>query len=1046
MSLKTYWALLILLVATILSSMPPHPLKQDNSAYPGYSSLRNGVNAGRSRVDAIPQTVLAIMVEFDDVKFDDEADYPDYLVHDSTYVDAAIRHLQEYWQDASHGAYIFNYDVYDRITLSKNMSYYGDDDHSERTVEMVEEMIDALDPNVDFNSYDAYIIFHAGAGQESDIYDANAGTIWSTFVNYWDLKEYYDPDDENPDFQGNPTDDGCYMVEFSIVPESQWQVGFDEDDPILGILGVLAHEFGHQLGLPTLYDNYSGNGRSSGIGNFGVMGTGAWNALGYVPPMPCAWSRCYLGWETPIEITENFADAQVDYILSQETGTTRVYKIPITDKEYFLIENRQQNPDNSVSQATGEPSFTFPLLAEGQDYYPEGHPNAGDPKFNMIKNSYLGCEWDFYLPGYGGPEVPVTDPNSGQTSNEIIDGSGILIWHIDEYVIEANFTPDFEYNTVNATAKHKGVDLEEADGVQHMDSYYPDPCRTGSPRDAFREDNNTYFGLSVNPETGLNSLPTAESYYGGSSVEVLDIGPSDLVMQFSVRFEWNLDTGYAGGNPFGAQVGDFDEDGNLEIFYPMPDGELYFWRNDERLVGGGFPDDAEFQGSIDQIYAYDELTDTFIIPGTINNGPAYTYIFTPRDSTDINIEVFSGKSWASHPVVLPEAINGCKALLPLHSADGLEIQIMNNSWNIVDTWNEADSLKSNLIYDDDVQKIVSFHHPVDGNWFMRTRMLADPFNPSDIAIDELSDVETLLYALSADIDPSVNGNEIILLSSDYRLFLLDENGNVLPNFPLMLPESAYGCPTMADVDINGTLDMVLGAENFILVAGYNGEILNAPIQEIELADTLGIAGQVIAVNLDNDDELEILGNLSLNRFCVFGEYYAIEESKSYSSRSRNCPVLAPDGAGGITAYIPSDYGRIFRYDFPNADADILEDVVWNSEYGNTYRTGSWIGDPVEAPPASSKLFGDVYIFPNPVNDVYPNDPTLNIGVTRDVEVKVRMYDIAGNLVYNHSALCNANMPNRDKFFIKASKLSSGLYFIIVEADGDIKKLKFGVEK
>ena len=1048
MSRKAYWILLVSLLASALWSMPPHPLKQDTSGYPNHKAMRHAPLRSQSRVDGIPQTVLTIMVEYADVKFDDVADYPDNMVHDSTFVDAGIRHLQEFWQDASHGAYVFDYDIYDRVVLSKNMGYYGDDNYRERIVEMVEEVVVALDPEIDFNQYDAYIIFHAGAGQESDINDTNTETIWSTFINYWDMKDYYDPDDENPDFPGIPTNDGRYMTEFSIVPESQWQSDFTVADPILGILGVMAHEFGHQLGLPTLYDNYSGNGRSSGIGNFGVMGTGAWNALGYVPPMPCAWSRYYLGWETAIEITENFENAQVDYMLSQDPTSTKVYKIPISDKEYFLIENRQQNPDNSTSQATGEPSFTFPLLAEGQDYYPEGHDHAGDPRFNWIENSYLGCEWDFYLPGYGGPEVPVTDPVTGDVNNEIIDGSGILIWHIDEYVIDASFTPDFEYNTVNATAQHKGVDLEEADGVQHMDSYYPDPVRTGSPRDAYRAGNNTYFGQSVNPDTGMSSLPTSDSNYGGSSMEVMDIGPSGLTMQFSVRFEWNLDTGYAGSNPFSAQVGDFDEDGAIEIFYPMPNGELYFWRDDERLVGGGFPDDTMFQGTVDQLYAYDEESDIFVVPCKVNMGPTYSFIFTPRDSTITYTEFFTGRTWAGHPVILPEAVNGYKAMLPLHSEDGTEIVALDTDWQVTEAWLDSDSLHSNLIYDTNDHTLITFHRQADGSWMMRKRNLNDPNNPSDTPVAALDGVESIDYALISDIDSAISGNEFVLLSSDDRLFLLDENGMTLRNFPLTLPESAYGCPSIADVDVNGTLDIVLGGENFIVVAGYNGEFLNAPIQSIEMPDTLGFAAQPIALNIDSDNDLEILGSLSLNRFCVWGDYYALEGSKSYSSRSRNCPIVAPDGDGGLMAYIPSDYGRIFRYRLPNADESALDNLVWDSEYGNNYRTASWIGPPVEVPPASGGVFtkGGVYIFPNPVNKVYPGDPTLNINVTRDVEVRIRMYDIAGNLIYDQSAFCDANMPNRDKFYLKASRLSSGLYFILVEADGDVKKLNFGVEK
>ncbi len=1046
MSPKTYWIMLFLLLSTLAWGMPPHPGKQDTSAYPEVKIMRRGATVSKTRVDAIPQTVLAIMVEFADVKFDEVADEPDNLAHDSTFVDAGMRHLQEFWQDASHGNYIFDYDVYDRVVLSKNMTYYGDDDYRERIVEMVEETVDLIDPVIDFNNYDAYIIFHAGAGQESDLHDSNPGTIWSTFVNYWDMKEVYDPDDENPDFMGIPTQDGPYMTEVSIVPESQRHSDFTPDDPILGLLGVLAHEFGHQLGLPTLYDNYSSNGRSSGIGNFGVMGTGAWNALGYVPPMPCAWSRAYLGWENVIEINENFQNAEIDYVLSDDATTTKVYKVPITDKEYFLLENRQQNPDGSTSQATGEPSFTFALLDEGQEYYPEGHDNAGDPRFNWVKNSYLGCEWDFYLPGYGGPEVPVQDGND--VEDRIIDGSGILIWHIDEYVIDECFTPDFEYNCINATAKHKGVDLEEADGVQHMDSYYPDVCRSGSPRDAYREGNNSYFGMSVNPDNGMQWLPTAESYYGGTPVEITDIGPSGLVMEFSAVFEWNLDAGYAGTNPFPALVDDFDEDGVQEIFYPMPNGELHFWRGDEPLVEGGFPENIFLQGSIEQMYAYDEETDTFLIPCKQETGFAFSYIFTPRDSTFFKLETFMNKSWACPPVILPTSVNGYKALLPLHNDTASEIAVLDENWNVAVTWQEDDSLRTNLIYNQHDEAIYSFYCSGVNQWVLRKRPLNDPFNPTDKIIGGLSDVEALPYILSADIDYDNAGDEIILLSSDHRLFLLDENGNILPDFPLALPDAAYGCPSVSDVDANGTLDIVIGSENFIVIAGYNGEILNAPIKAIELADTLGVAGGALALNLDSDSGLEILSTASLNRFCIWNDHYSLDEYSRYSSLSRNYPVPVSNGDGGINVYVPSDYGKIFRYEIPEADDSVLDAIYWDSPYGNACRTASWIGPEVTAPPVSKGVFvsGEVYVFPNPISEVYRDDLTFNVKVKKDVEVKVGVYDIAGNLVWEHKAVCDANMPNRDKFRMDTSRFSSGLYFIMMRAGGETKKLKFGIER
>jgi hypothetical protein len=56
----------------------------------------------------------------------------------------------------------------------------------------------------------------------------------------------------------------------------------------------------------------------------------------------------------------------VDHFLNHNPEATRLYKIPISENEYFLIENRQQNPDNSTDPHNWQPSYTFELLPEGE--------------------------------------------------------------------------------------------------------------------------------------------------------------------------------------------------------------------------------------------------------------------------------------------------------------------------------------------------------------------------------------------------------------------------------------------------------------------------------------------------------------------------------------------------------------------------------------------------------------------------------------------------------------------------------------------------------
>lgn len=98
-------------------------------------------------------------------------------------------------------------------------------------------------------------------------------------------------------------------------------------------IGVLAHETGHALGLPDLYDY---DGSSQGIGTWGLMGTGA-HAAPFAPAHPGAWAKEQLGW------------VRVDWLKPGESlqlepvAAARVIKrYDHGDGSYLLFENRQQ--------------------------------------------------------------------------------------------------------------------------------------------------------------------------------------------------------------------------------------------------------------------------------------------------------------------------------------------------------------------------------------------------------------------------------------------------------------------------------------------------------------------------------------------------------------------------------------------------------------------------------------------------------------------------------------------------------------------------------
>ncbi|MCK4443537.1 MAG: M6 family metalloprotease domain-containing protein, partial [Thermoplasmata archaeon] len=119
-----------------------------------------------------------------------------------------------------------------------------------------------------------------------------------------------------------------------------------EDSP----MGVFAHEFGHDLGLPDLYDT---DGSSDGVGDWDVMGGGSWLGWpqGSQPSLPGAFSKVKLGWVDPIIVEVPMIDQSIPSVWDNPI----IYKLPIgdSDGEYFLVENRQQLGYDSLVPGSG---------------------------------------------------------------------------------------------------------------------------------------------------------------------------------------------------------------------------------------------------------------------------------------------------------------------------------------------------------------------------------------------------------------------------------------------------------------------------------------------------------------------------------------------------------------------------------------------------------------------------------------------------------------------------------------------------------------------
>jgi immune inhibitor A len=146
---------------------------------------------------------------------------------------------------------------------------------------------------------------------------------------------------------GAPQLDGKWIGEYGHGNYAQFG---EQHGTHQATIGIMAHEFGHVINWPDLYDT---DLSSEGVGDWSIMGGGSWNGLtnsGDSPAMADAWLKWYQGWITPTVVSgtlNNQAIAQAEtnataFLLRPNPGGVdwRFFDHSGTG-EYFLVENRQ---------------------------------------------------------------------------------------------------------------------------------------------------------------------------------------------------------------------------------------------------------------------------------------------------------------------------------------------------------------------------------------------------------------------------------------------------------------------------------------------------------------------------------------------------------------------------------------------------------------------------------------------------------------------------------------------------------------------------------
>ena len=351
---------------------------------------------------------------------------------------------------------------------------------------VTKDAITAANPYINYAAYDTngdgYIkpaelhITVIMAGYESAISGACGPSVWGHKSS---LSSAY-----------TPTVDGKFVGYYGYTQFGEWHrsCSTGAGSGNLATIGIMAHEIGHDIGWPDLYDTVPGgsNTDSEGIGRWSLMSSGAWNFAsgqhsGDSPALPDAWSKYFQGWVTPtavgtspssVSLRSASSYSDVARLLDNPNGVDWYYGHPGTG-EYFLVENRQKT---------------------GYD--------AGLP----------GC--------------------------------GLLIWHIDETRVGTN--------AANSVETRRLVDLEQADGRKDLNGTgnrgdtgdpYPGLTANLSFNSASNPNSQLYNGalsgvsvslatttcqstMSATMSTGGGSVAPANDAFAGASVLASGSGTS----------------------------------------------------------------------------------------------------------------------------------------------------------------------------------------------------------------------------------------------------------------------------------------------------------------------------------------------------------------------------------------------------------------------------------------------------------------------------------------------------------------------------------------
>ncbi len=950
--------------------------------------------------------------------------------HTRRYFERQLQGLHNFFWLNSLGKLFVNYTVMPRTVagayqLPHPMTYYGDTISTEGIeTGLTRLMYDAIreadrDPALHFADYDLIIIFHAGAGLQSDTrgdspYDLLAGTIGPSALEAYIGTPYILADSGRTEIQAA-----------TILPEMMRQdtmyYGQTNILGMTGLAGTLCHEFSHLLGA---YDLYDVTGNSMGVGAWSLMGYGGWLGdwgagapPGVIPGMLDPYHKIALGWIEPFVI--NMPEESIP-IFAAEMDSNRIrfrgdssapiiIKVPISQTEYFLIENRQTDVERKDTIVVHTEDGVLVSIEDG--------------------------EYDFFLPG-----------------------SGVLIWHIDENVIN-EYGP---YNAINIFPEHKGVDLEEGDGIQDFDQWSGlsnfDYQIYGSKYDPF-------FVGGFNYQLSDSTTPNSDGYYGRTHINLTTLSAPETTMLLTAKFGLNhvgfpKDLGRA-TKLISPSYADLDQDGRLEIIVSDSGGAVFAFKDDGTSYtgqsnGGFIPriiSSMVASPAIGDVAGDSELE--VVCAG--EDGKVCVYSYT---GTGIIAQMQTSDRFLASPVLADLDGDGKKEII-IGSTD-MNLYIWKGDGTPFPGFPKFlnSEIRAAVAITDTINPQIAVLGS-DNRLFLINTNDATIANHFPVTLTN-SSLYTLASPAIGDVDRDGN-KEIIAIANtgnNCRLFVVDLPGKIKYSSSAIIQSPVNSAPALADIDNDGYLDIVIAGKNKIYAFNFNGTLkTNYPFtQDSTYTSTIVAGGYLITVDvpfifssspiicdLNNDSVSDII--IGSPRYGILGfdgrsgallNYFPLATNGSVSSS----PIAFDlDQNNNLEVVVGSDAGILYVWDFPVP----APNLSWNQYLKDACHTG--LAElPIIQSESTNIIVKDFYAYPNPAN----NEVKVRywLGSTAQ-NIKINLLDMSGNSKYEiANASCFPQTDNEVTLLLNG--IPSGLYILRLEVTAiqkkEVKFYKFAIVK